>query len=124
MCGQESTCRCPNLGIALILGSQKITMHTEYRILEIRRGHVLAQPLDGVRPESLKTAATSKYIENEVIVAESLASGAGGTPRLDVIAARIDPSFIGDMVPKLVPAGEEDEYEFTQYVGFEEGEAF
>jgi tetratricopeptide (TPR) repeat protein len=102
-------------------------MHTEFRILEVRRGHVLAQPLDAVKQESLKIAGASKYIENEVIVAEPL-SGAPGVPsRWEVIVSRVDPSFIGGEAPKLTRIDEEnkeDEYEFTEYVGYEEGEDF
>jgi tetratricopeptide (TPR) repeat protein len=92
--------------------------------LEIRRGHVVALPLDGVRPEALKIAAASKYVENEVIVAEPLSGDPSGRPRWEVIAARVDPSFIGGTVLKLSPAGEENEYEFAQYVSYDEGEAF
>jgi tetratricopeptide (TPR) repeat protein len=102
-------------------------MHTEFRILEVRRGHVWAQPLDAVKQESLRIAGASKYIENEIIVAEPL-SGAPGVPtRWKVIASRIDPSFVGGQVPKLVPIdeeNEENEYQFTEYVRYEEGDDF
>ncbi len=57
------------------LDSKRIIMHTEFRILEVRRGHVWAQPLDAVKQESLRIASASKYIENEVIVAERLSGG-------------------------------------------------
>jgi tetratricopeptide (TPR) repeat protein len=128
MTKQESTyaipiCRCTDS----FLDSQKSSMHTEFRILEVRRGHVWVQPLDAVKQESLKIASASKYIENEVIVAEPLSGGPGGPPRWQVIAARIDPSFIGRELPKLAPLDEKseaDEYTFTQYVGYEEGEDF
>ena len=97
-------------------------MHTEFRILEVRRGHVLAQPLDAVKQESLRIAGASKYIENEVIVAEPL-SGATDVPsRWEVIVSRVDPSFIGGEAPKLAPIDEKNEYEFTEYVSYEEGE--
>lgn len=102
-------------------------MHTEFRILEVRRGHVLAQPLDAVKQESLRIAGASKYIENEVIVAEPLSSGPGVPSRWEVIASRVDPSFIGGAAPKLAPIdekNEENEYKFTEYVGYEEGEDF
>ena len=79
-------------------------MHTEFRILEVRRGHVLAQPLDAVKQESLRIAGASKYIENEVIVAEPFSGGPGAPSRWEVIASRVDPSFIGGEVPKLAPA--------------------
>ena len=39
----------------------------------------------------------------------------------------VDPSFIGGEVPKLAPIdeiNEENECEFTEYVGYEEGEDF
>ena len=102
-------------------------MHREFRILEVRRGHVWAQPLDAVKPESLRMAGASKYIENEVIVAEPLAVGPGVTSRWEVIACRVDPSFIGGEVPKLAPIdekNEENEYQFTEYVGYDEDEDF
>ena len=56
-------------------------MHTEFRILEVRRGHVWAQPLDAVKRESLRIASAPKYVENEVIVAEPLSDGPGVPPR-------------------------------------------
>jgi tetratricopeptide (TPR) repeat protein len=87
----------------------------------------LAQPLDAVKQESLRINGASKYIENEVIVAEPRSAGHGLPSRWDVIASRVDPSFIGGEVPKLVPIdGEdgEDEYAFTEYVSYEEGEDF
>lgn len=102
-------------------------MHTEFRIIEVCRGHVWAQPLDAVKQESLRIASASKYIENEVIVAEPLSGGPGVPSRRKVIASRVDPSFIGGEVPKLAPIdeiNEENEYEFTEYVGYEEGEDF
>lgn len=102
-------------------------MHTEFRILEVRRDHVWAQPLDGVKQESLRIASASKYVENEVIVAEPLSGSPGVPSRWEVIASRVDPSFIGGEVPKLTPIdemNEENEYEFTEYVGYEEDEDF
>lgn len=102
-------------------------MHTEFRILEVHRGQVLAQPLDGVKQESLRIASASKYIENEVIVAEPLSGSPGSASRWEVIASRVDPSFIGGDLPKLAPFGEDDEdneHEFTEYISYEEGEAF
>ena len=102
-------------------------MHTEFRILEVRRGHLWAQPLDAVEPESLRIASASKYIENEVIVAEPLSGGPGVPSRWEVVAARIDPSFVGGDVPRLAPndeENEENEYEFAEYVGYDEGEDF
>ena len=102
-------------------------MHTQFRILEVSRGHVLAQSLDAAKQESLRIAGASKHIENEVIVAEPLSGGPGVPSRWKVIASRVDPSFIGGEVPKLAPIdekNEENEYEFTEYVGYEEGEDF
>ncbi|MHB8973218.1 MAG: hypothetical protein ACYC3X_28750 [Pirellulaceae bacterium] len=128
MAKQESTpaipfCHCTDS----FLDSMRIIMHTEFRILEVRRGYVLAQPLDAVKQESLRIASASKYIENEVIVAEPFSGGPGAPSRWEVIASRVDPSFIGGEVPKLAPLdekNEENEYEFTEYVGYEEGEDF
>ena len=97
-------------------------MHAQFRILEVRRGHVWAQPLDAVKRESLRIASARKYIENEVIVAKPLSGGPGVPSRWEVIASRVDPSFIGGEVPNLAPIderNEENEYEFTEYVGYE-----
>jgi tetratricopeptide (TPR) repeat protein len=102
-------------------------MHTQFRIIEVRRGHVLAQPLDAVKQESLRIARASKYIENEVIVAEPLSGDPGAPSRWKVIASRVDPSFIGGAAPKLAPIDAENEqngYEFTEYVSYEEGADF
>ena len=52
-------------------------MYREFRILEVRRGHVWAQSLDAVQQESLRIGSASKYIENEVIVAEPPSDGRG-----------------------------------------------
>jgi tetratricopeptide (TPR) repeat protein len=109
------------------LDSHRITMHAEFRILDVRRGHVLVQPLDAAKQESLTIAKASKYIENEVIVAEPLSSGPGVPSRWEVIASRVDPSFIGGSAPKLATVdgeNEPNEYTFTEYVGYEQGEDF
>ena len=93
-------------------------MHAEFRILEVRRGHVLAQPLDAAKQESLRIANASEYIENEVIVAEPLSDGPGVPSRWEVIASRVDPSFIGGSAQKLAPVDEKNEtneYKFTGY---------
>ena len=84
-------------------------MHTEFRILEVRRGHVWAQPLDAAKRETLRIARSSKYIENKVIVAEPLSVGPGAPPRWKVIASRVDPSFIGGELPKLAPFATKNE---------------
>ncbi len=99
-------------------------MHAEYRILEVHSGTVLAQPLDGVRPVTLRIRTSSKYIENELIVVEPPASGSSGEELVQVHASRVDPTFIGGEVPKLVPLGEDMEHEFQPSVSFEEGEEF
>jgi tetratricopeptide (TPR) repeat protein len=128
MTKQESTraipvCHCTDS----FLDSKRIIMHSEFRILEVRRGHVLAQPLDAVKQESLRITSASKYIESEIVVAQPLSGDPGVPCRWEVIASRVDPSFIGGEVPKLAPIdekNEENEYEFTEYVGYEEGEDF
>jgi tetratricopeptide (TPR) repeat protein len=102
-------------------------MYTEFRIIEARRGSVLAQPLDGVKQESLRIAGASKYIENEVIVAEPVSGDPGVPSRWKVIASRVDPSFIGGEAPRLAPLdveSEQHEYAFTECVSYEEGEDF
>jgi tetratricopeptide (TPR) repeat protein len=102
-------------------------MYTEFRIIEVRRGSVLAQPLDAVKQESLRIAGASKYIENEVIVAEPLSGDPGVPSRWKVIASRVDPSFIGGEAPKLAAVeteNERNEYAFTECVSYEEGEEF
>ena len=102
-------------------------MHKEFRILEVRRGHVLAQSLDAVKTEVLKIAGASKYIENEIIVAKPLSVGPDVPSRWEVIASRVDPSFIDGELPKLVSFGEEDdgiEFEFTRYVSYAEDADF
>jgi hypothetical protein len=107
------------------LDSHRITMHAEFRILDVRRGHVLVQPLDAAKQESLTITNASEYIENEVIVAEPLSSGPGAPSRWQVIASRVDPSFIGGSAPKLATVDQENEpneYTFTEYVGYEQGE--
>ncbi len=100
-------------------------MQTEHRILEVRRDYVLAQPLDGIKSEALKIAGLSKYVENEVIIVEPLAAEFGKIQqRWKVIAAHIDPSFIGGTAPKVATVSDENEYEFTEYVSYEDGMAF
>ncbi len=99
-------------------------MYREFRILEVRRGHVWAQSLDAVQQESLRIGSASKYIENEVIVAEPPSDGRGGASQWEVIACRVDPSFIDGDMPKITPIDEMNECVFTGYVGYEEGEEF
>ena len=99
-------------------------MYREFRILEVRRGHVWAQSLDAVQPKSLKIVSASKYIENEVIVAEPPSDGRGDASQWGVIASRVDPSFIGGDIPKITAIDDMNECEFTEYVGYEEGEDF
>jgi hypothetical protein len=102
-------------------------MYAEFRIIEFRRGHVLAQPLDAIKQEALRFANASKYIENEIIAAQPVSSSPGDLSRWEVIASRIEPSFIDGEIPKLAPSGgddEEFEYEFTDYVSYEDGEDF
>ena len=41
-----------------------------------------------------------------------------------MIACRVDPSFIDGDMPKITPIDEMNECEFTEYVGYEEGEEF
>ncbi|MCA9167403.1 MAG: tetratricopeptide repeat protein [Planctomycetales bacterium] len=98
-------------------------MHSEYRILQINRGQVLAQPLDGAKPVSLKIAGSSKYVENEIVVLNSPSDDVQGSARYEVIAARIDPSFIDGVAPTLVAVGDGD-CEFTEYASFEQSEVF
>lgn len=89
-------------------------MQTEHRILEVRRDHVLVQPLDGIKPEALKVDGPSKYVENEVIIVEPLDGEAGKSQqRWKVIAARTDPSFIGCTPPKVAAVSDDNEYEFN-----------
>jgi tetratricopeptide (TPR) repeat protein len=100
-------------------------MQTEHRILEVRRDHVLVQPLDGIKPEALKVDGPSKYVENEVIIVEPLDGEAGKSQqRWKVIAARTDPSFIGCTPPKVAAVSDDNEYEFTEYVSYKDGMAF
>jgi tetratricopeptide (TPR) repeat protein len=106
-------------------------MQNEYRILEITGHHVFAQPLDGVKPVSFEISKPSTYVENEIIIVEPPigetreTDGGQNSPRYAVIGSRIDPSFIGGKLPRLVPdESDENEYEFERYVSFEEGEQF
>jgi tetratricopeptide (TPR) repeat protein len=102
-------------------------MHSDFIILEIRRGHLLAQSLDGVKQEALKIARASRYIENEVIVARPLSESPECSGRWEVIASRVDPSFIVGEVPKIVLFDDSDEpnqYKFTSDVSYDEGEDF
>ncbi|TWU43302.1 Tetratricopeptide repeat protein [Novipirellula aureliae] len=100
-------------------------MQTEHRILEVRRDHVLAQPLDGIKPEALKIAGTSKYVENEVIIVEPHSAEPGkDQQRWKVIATRIDPSFIGGRAPEVAAVSYENEHEFMEYVSYEDRVAF
>lgn len=100
-------------------------MHKEFKILEIRRNQVLAQPLDAVKTEVLKIAGASKYIENEIIVAQPLSVGIGVASRWEVIACRVDPTFLDCEVPKLMSSDLEDddggelEFEFVRKVEYE-----
>jgi tetratricopeptide (TPR) repeat protein len=99
-------------------------MHAAYRVLEVRRGQVLAQPLDGVRPERLKLVGASRCVENEVIVVEPHAASSQIGPKWQVRGSRIDPSFIGENPIQLAPIDDMDGYEFTDYVSYEEEEFF
>ena len=72
------------------LESRSIIMPSEFRILEVRRGHVVAQPLDAVKQETLKFAGAAKYIENEIIVAQPLSVGPRTPCRWEVIASRVE----------------------------------
>ncbi|MBM4093171.1 MAG: tetratricopeptide repeat protein, partial [Planctomycetes bacterium] len=102
-------------------------MQREFRILEVRRGSVLVQPLDAVKEECLRVARATTYIENEVIIAEPLSDRSGVSSQWEVIAARVDPSFIDGGAPKVVPCGNEEagtECRFAEYVSSEEEEDF
>ena len=99
-------------------------MAAEFRILEIRRGEVLAQPLDGANPQSLKIARPSKYVENEIVVVEPASRDAGPRSKFNVVASRIDPSFVDGRAPEIVSMGEDDEHAFAEYLSFEDGEPF
>ncbi|MFC1758536.1 tetratricopeptide repeat protein [Planctomycetota bacterium] len=99
-------------------------MAVEFRIQGIRRGEVLAQPLDGVTPQSLRISRPSKYVENEIVVVEASSPATGSRSQSKVIASRIDPSFLDGRPLKVLPLGEEGEHAFEEYVGFEDSEPF
>ena len=99
-------------------------MAVEFRIQEIRRGEVLVQPLDGAKPQSLKVARTSKYVESEIVVVEAASAAAGSRSQSKVVASRIDPSFIDGRSPKVLPMGMDGEHSFEEYVSFSDGEPF
>jgi len=97
-------------------------MAAEFRILEIRRGEVIAQPLDGAKPQLLKVSRPSKYVENEIVVVEPTSNGSDS--RFKVVASRIDPSFIDGGAPEIVAMGEGGEHAFAEYVSFNDSEPF
>ena len=99
-------------------------MTVEFRILEIHRRGVLAQPLDGAKPQSLKISRPSKYVENEIIVVEPASSTPESHSHFKVVASRIDPSFIDGRAPKIVAIGEDNDHTFAEYISFEDSEPF
>ena len=96
-------------------------MTAEFRVLELGRGEILAQPLDGATPQLLKISRPSKYVENEIVVAEPTSNGES---RFKVVASRIDPSFIDGRAPEIVAMGEDGEHAFAEYVGYKDSEPF
>lgn len=103
-------------------GNSSLFMVAEYQIVQVRRGGVWAQPLDGAEQQLLKLANASKYVENEIVVVEPVASESGTLPRFRVIASRIDPSYIAGSAPTVKRHGDDGEYEFDECVNDEEGE--
>jgi len=99
-------------------------MTAEFRILEIRRGEVFAQPLDGAKPQTLKMSRPSKYVENEIVVVEPASSDSAARAHFRVVASRIDPSFVDGRAPTIVSIGEDNEHAFAEYISYEEGEPF
>ncbi len=99
-------------------------MTAEFRVLELRRGGILAQPLDGARPQLLKTSRPSRYVENEILVIEPRPASAESRSQSKVVASRIDPSFIEGPAPQIMAMGEDGEHAFAEYVSYKDSEPF
>jgi len=106
----------------VVFVGEGLFMAAEFRILEIRRGEILAQPLDGATPQSLKIPRPTKYVENEIVVVEPASSDPDSRSHFKVVASRIDPSFVDGRALEIGPMG--DEHVFARYVSFEDGEPF
>ncbi len=86
-------------------------MQKQYRVVEVEKDSVLAQPLDGPSVERLQVQSPRKYVEHEILVVELEAheESGGSATKVQVISSRIDPSFLGLSPPKLEA---EDDGEF------------
>jgi len=95
---------------------------SEYRILYIEPGKILAEPLDGAGVVTIGIPSARRYIENEIVILHNLRETAGGY-KAQVLASRRDPSFLRAKPFELVQVGE-NEYEFEEYPSAEEAETF
>jgi len=103
-------------------------MDSQALVIEVRRGRLLVQPLDGIRRIWLKVPRCDRtYIENELL---QLAPIPDGLPedkpiQVEVLGNRIDPTYIDARPPALETMDEDaDEYYFSEYVSFDDSESF
>lgn len=103
-------------------------MDWEGRVVELRQGKMLVQPLDGSHPIWLKVSRCAKvYIENELLRFAALpkeVEGKGPVPA-KVLGCRLDPSSLNSPPPQIeLYDPEEQAYAFVDGLPFEEHERF
>jgi tetratricopeptide (TPR) repeat protein len=94
----------------------------EYRVCDIKRGHILAEPLDGAGAVNVWIASPQRYVENEIVILSNLEERKGGF-KAQVIASRTDPSFLKSRPLELIQVSEEL-YELEEYPSSDQAEAF
>ncbi len=95
---------------------------SEYRVCRIKRGHILAEPIDGAGTVAVWVPSPQRYIENEIIILSNLQERKGGF-KAQVLASRTDPSFLKPRPLDLLQISE-DQYELEEYPSSEQAEAF
>jgi len=103
-------------------------MDNQALVIEVRRGRLLVQPLDGIRRIWLKVPRCDRtYIENELLQLGRLPEDVSDDEpvSVEVLGSRIDPTYVDARPPALETFNEDaDEYKFGEYVSFDDSEPF
>lgn len=95
---------------------------SEYRVHEIKRGHLIAAPLDGTSMVRVSVPSACQYIENEIVILTSLEEARPGL-KAHVIASRRDPSFLKVKPLELYQVSDR-EFELEEYPSSADAEEF